>query len=219
MPGAHKPQAAPLQDAYGDGLPGWPSAAVSAAAAMQADPHANFAATSAPPGNEIYEMSSAAAAAAAAAGAAAAAAAYRRSPPRMRAPPSLGLRTVASDVFAPRQDSIAKLRASLDGALAESATAREASRRAEHEATAELGRLGQLLESYSYERVLDRGFALVRDKAGAPVTRAADLKEGERLSLRFADGERGATADSEAPSPQPQPKRKTKTPADQGTLI
>ncbi|KOO22654.1 pkd domain-containing protein [Chrysochromulina tobinii] len=38
------------------------------------------------------------------------------------------------------QDSIAKLRASLDGALAESATAREASRRAEHEATAELGR-------------------------------------------------------------------------------
>ena len=47
---------------------------------------------------------------------------------------------MASDVFAPRQDSIAKLRASLDGALAESATAREASRRAEHEATAELGR-------------------------------------------------------------------------------
>jgi hypothetical protein len=140
MSGAHKPQAAPLQDAHGDGLPGWPSAAVSAAAAMQADPHAIFAATSAPPGNEIYEMSSAAAAAAAAAGAAAAAAAYRRSPPRMRAPPSLGLRTVASDVFAPRQDSIAKLRASLDGALAESATAREASRRAEHEATAELGR-------------------------------------------------------------------------------
>ncbi len=86
-------------------------------------------------------------------------------------------------------------------------------------ATAELGRLGQLLESYSYERVLDRGFALVRDKAGAPVTRAADVKEGERLSLRFADGERGATADGEAPSPQPQPKRKTKTPADQGTLI
>ena len=140
MSGAHKPQAAPLQDAHGDGLPGWPSAAVSAAAAMQAGPHAIFAATSAPPGNEIYEMSSAAAAAAAAAGAAAAAAAYRRSPPRMRAPPSLGLRTVASDVFAPRQDSIAKLRASLDGALAESATAREASRRAEHEATAELGR-------------------------------------------------------------------------------
>ena len=144
MPGAHKLQAAPLQDAHGDGLPGWSSAAVSAAAAMQAEPHAIFAATSAPLGNEIHEMSSAAASAAAAAGAAAAAAASRRSPPRttprMRAPPSLGLTTVASVVFAPRQDSIAKLRASLDGALAESATAREASRRAEHEATAELGR-------------------------------------------------------------------------------
>ena len=86
-------------------------------------------------------------------------------------------------------------------------------------AATELGRLGQLLESYSYERVLDRGFALVRDRAGAPVTRAADLKGGERLSLRFADGERGAIADGEALQPQAPPKRKTKAPADQGTLI
>jgi len=86
-------------------------------------------------------------------------------------------------------------------------------------ATTDLGRLGQLLESYSYERVLDRGFALVRDKAGTPVTRAADLKSGDKLSLRFADGERGATADGEAAQSQPQSKRKTKTATEQGTLI
>lgn len=82
-------------------------------------------------------------------------------------------------------------------------------------AATDLGRLGQLLESYSYERVLDRGFALVRDKAGTPVTRAADIRSGDKLSLRFADGERGATADGEAAAP----KRKTKTTTEQGTLI
>ena len=80
-------------------------------------------------------------------------------------------------------------------------------------------RLGQLLESYSYERVLDRGFALVRDEAGTPVTRAADIRSGDKLSLRFADGERGATADGEAAPSQPQSKRKTKTATEQGTLI
>ena len=80
-------------------------------------------------------------------------------------------------------------------------------------ATGDLGRVGQLLDSYSYERVLERGFVLVRDKSGAPVTEAAEVKSGDRLSLRFADGERAATADGEAP------KRKAKAAADQGTLI
>jgi exodeoxyribonuclease VII large subunit len=58
-----------------------------------------------------------------------------------------------------------------------------------------LVRLGQLLESYSYTKVLERGFALVRDKAGAPVTRAKDVKKGEALTLTFADGAAPVTAD------------------------
>ena len=80
-------------------------------------------------------------------------------------------------------------------------------------AKTDLGRFGQLLDSYSYERVLDRGFVLVRDRTGAPVTLAAELKSGERISLRFADGERTALAEGEAP------KRKAKAPVGQGTLI
>ena len=87
--------------------------------------------------------------------------------------------------------------------------------RAMVEAETDLGRLGQLLDSYSYERVLERGFVLVRGRSGAPVTQAADLKGGERISLRFADGERTALAEGEA-------KRKARGPADpagQGTLI
>jgi len=49
-----------------------------------------------------------------------------------------------------------------------------------------------LLESFSYQRVLERGFALVRDAQGAPVTAAAGLSPGDDLAIRFSDGEVGA---------------------------
>jgi exodeoxyribonuclease VII large subunit len=80
-------------------------------------------------------------------------------------------------------------------------------------AGADLGRVGQLLESFSYERVLERGFVLVRDRSGHPVTESAELKAGERITLRFADGERGAVADGEGKRRKPLEK------ADQGSLL
>lgn len=49
-----------------------------------------------------------------------------------------------------------------------------------------------LLESFSYERVLDRGFALVRDAAGAPVTAAAALHAGQDVTVRFSRDEADA---------------------------
>jgi exodeoxyribonuclease VII large subunit len=51
------------------------------------------------------------------------------------------------------------------------------------------------LESVSPLAVLQRGYALVTDPAGHPLTSAAAVKPGARLSLRFADGEVGAVAD------------------------
>jgi len=51
------------------------------------------------------------------------------------------------------------------------------------------------LDGASYERVLARGFALVRDASDRPVKRAVDIKSGQRLRLRFADAEMGVTAD------------------------
>lgn len=51
---------------------------------------------------------------------------------------------------------------------------------------------GKLLDSYSYERVLDRGFALVTDGNGAPILSAAQLSPGDDVSLRLKDGERAA---------------------------
>jgi exodeoxyribonuclease VII large subunit len=51
-------------------------------------------------------------------------------------------------------------------------------------------RLGQLLESYSYNGVLARGFALVRDSEGRTITRAKDVEAKQELDLTFADGTR-----------------------------
>lgn len=48
--------------------------------------------------------------------------------------------------------------------------------------------LGQLLESYSYERVLDRGFALVTTPAGGAITSARTLSAGDDVNIRLKDG-------------------------------
>ncbi|MBR0666033.1 exodeoxyribonuclease VII large subunit [Roseomonas hellenica] len=55
--------------------------------------------------------------------------------------------------------------------------------------------LSARLESASYQSVLARGFVLVRDAEGAPLTSAASVKPAQHLTLTFADGEVGATAD------------------------
>ena len=52
-----------------------------------------------------------------------------------------------------------------------------------------------LLESYSYERVLERGFALVFDRFGRLLTRVKDLRPRAGIRLRFSDGEAPATVD------------------------
>jgi exodeoxyribonuclease VII large subunit len=62
----------------------------------------------------------------------------------------------------------------------------------------ELALLAARLEGASYERVLARGFALVRNRAGSPVTSAASVRPGTRLRIRFGDGEVAATADRTA---------------------
>jgi exodeoxyribonuclease VII large subunit len=46
-----------------------------------------------------------------------------------------------------------------------------------------------LLESFSYEQVLQRGFALVRDTAGEPVTNAAGVQSGDRWTVTFQGNE------------------------------
>ncbi|MGR3718056.1 MAG: exodeoxyribonuclease VII large subunit [Thermohalobaculum sp.] len=67
--------------------------------------------------------------------------------------------------------------------------------------------LARLYGSLHYEETLKRGYAVVRDSAGAVLTRAAQVAPGAALEIEFADGRVDATAAGDAP-PRPR-KRKT----------
>ena len=56
----------------------------------------------------------------------------------------------------------------------------------------------QVLSAVSYRSVLARGFALVRDAAGAPLRRASAIAPHQPLRIEFADGEIAASADGPA---------------------
>ncbi len=55
-----------------------------------------------------------------------------------------------------------------------------------------LQHLSSLLETLSFERVLDRGFALVTDAQGHAVTSVGQIKDKDSITLRFKDGKMGA---------------------------
>jgi exodeoxyribonuclease VII large subunit len=59
----------------------------------------------------------------------------------------------------------------------------------------------QLLKAFSYQGVLARGFALVRDGGGQPLRSAAAVAGGMRLQIEFSDGRVGATADGAGAPP------------------
>ena len=60
----------------------------------------------------------------------------------------------------------------------------------------------KLLSALSYQGVLARGFALVRDEAGKPLRTASAVAAGASLTIEFADGRVAAQARGEAP-PRP----------------
>ncbi len=98
-------------------------------------------------------------------------------------------------------------------------------RRAVRDAASRLEAQAKLLEALSYRGVLSRGYAVVRDEAGTPVTAAAGATPGSGVAIEFHDGEVGARIEGEAPArPAPKPKKtgakKSKaTDPDQGSLL
>ena len=96
---------------------------------------------------------------------------------------------------------------------------------------ARLERSYQLLRAFSYQSVLDRGFALVRDSAGHPLRAAASVQPGMNIDIEFADGCVNATAQSvrgtegasapAAPASKPvaKPKKPGGGPPGQGSLF
>ncbi len=72
-------------------------------------------------------------------------------------------------------------------------------RAALREARAKLEGAAARLESVSPLAVLARGYALVTDPTGSPITHAEGVKPGTRMRVKFADGEVRATADGGKP--------------------
>jgi len=72
-----------------------------------------------------------------------------------------------------------------------------------------LASAGKLLEAYSYQGVLARGYALVSDMDGKVVRKGKPLKSGQAVSLTFSDGKRGAVIDGK-PNLKYKPKRRAK---------
>ena len=91
--------------------------------------------------------------------------------------------------------------------------------------SARLTRAAKLLDAYSYQGVLARGYALVQDEAGDVVRAGKALAKGQNVTLTFADGMRGAVIDGDAPKQTPAKKTKPKQAAskpavkDQGSLF
>ena len=71
--------------------------------------------------------------------------------------------------------------------------------------TARLDRSHQLLRAFSYQSVLERGFALIRDGGGHPLRSATAVQPGMALDIEFADGCVGATAQDVRSSGTPAP--------------
>jgi exodeoxyribonuclease VII large subunit len=72
---------------------------------------------------------------------------------------------------------------------------RSAARAASSDVTrrrADLERLALALAAHDPERTLARGYALVEDRAGQPLTTAADTRRAEEIEIRLHDGRVGA---------------------------
>ncbi len=94
----------------------------------------------------------------------------------------------------------------------------EAGRRVE-DARQRWTRLADLLESVSFRRVLERGYAVVRDGKAAAITAAASAEPGAAVSIEFADGKVDAVLGT-TPSTKPRAsRRRKKSDTRQGNLL
>jgi len=83
--------------------------------------------------------------------------------------------------------------------------------------TQRLAKAAQLLDAYSYQGVLERGYALVQNEAGDVVRSKDNVKVGEGVTLTFADGKRKAVIDGSV-TKKVKPKKKA-APTPQGDLF
>jgi len=84
---------------------------------------------------------------------------------------------------------------------------------------------GRMLQSMSYENVLKRGYALIRDETGALIGAASALSLNQAIKIQFADDTISAVTTEGSATPPPQPAKKradkpaTAAPPKQGSLF
>ena len=83
---------------------------------------------------------------------------------------------------------------------------------------AALAAASRVLDSLSYQNVLKRGYAVIRDADDRPVTESRAVSPGDALSIEFADGRATVLATGDG-APRPQPKKKPAPPVPQGDLF
>ena len=87
-----------------------------------------------------------------------------------------------------------------------------------------LNNADKLLDSLSYKSVLERGYVVVRDSAGDPITRTTAAIPGSDVIIRFIDGEVSATIHADeigftGKSAKSNKKRKPSPDDSQGSLL
>lgn len=82
-----------------------------------------------------------------------------------------------------------------------------------------LEQTARLLEGLSYERVLDRGFALVTNAKGKAVTDASALSPGDDIIIKMKGGDVGARVSGDAPAKSKKPKPTKQPDSRQGSLL
>lgn len=84
---------------------------------------------------------------------------------------------------------------------------------------ARLENKSSLLESYSYRRTLERGFALVSDVKGQRVRRTGDVTSGMALDIELFDGHVSVVAGGVPQNPPPKKPKAVKPDDPQGSLL
>lgn len=81
---------------------------------------------------------------------------------------------------------------------------------------------GRLLESLSFKRVLQRGYAIVKDEAGQVISSVQQVESGHSGSVELKDGAVPVIFSSDAAAPPQKPKKaasKKSPPPTQGSLL